>query len=468
MFTFAALPHYSGNTICFYFFNFVWLLLLFTALWKPLNYVYFFATLMLFLGIWMKLILSLLMNFQPTEPVGYWFAYESPLLWDRVLLVSGAAGVGILFAWGIFFLMKTNTALFQTKKESENFKSYPCWYKQHRKLSWLILIVLSISTNVLNVLGSLHMTGLIIRWVLPLHLNTIIIWIMLFVVCLCSAAFTYWDTLISPQSKSSYYWVIVLAVLTSLSTLSRSIFVFWTAPYFLVLFSKFSIGKLLDLMRKNKTILITYCVAFCLSLFLVGSFRAYCYTIAEKNGLLRLQLLENELVETKLLWIHRWIGLEGIMATVAYPGSSKQLLIRGLTEKPKFNDNGIYMHEILKPQIKPSTQGTVFASLPGFVGFLNYSNLLWVVFLGTFLVFTVLNLIEFASASILKNPCFIAQQSLLIAYVCISNLYNPYLGFVNLAECIAVIFLLALINQIYNHKRIFFNQKKPIPSNPLQ
>jgi hypothetical protein len=489
--------HYPGNILYFCFFNAVWLMLLYFVLSRPVHYVYFFSVCMLFLGFFLKGNFHFIFQTNFIEPVGAWSLGQSPLLWDRVLLASSLAPLAILLAgfatqWMQGSLLKSASSPFSPSARIEKNNGVPLWYREHRSLAWGIVAAISISTNVLNVLGVLRVTALPEKWILPFHLNVLIIWLMMVVVCSFLASFVGWDqTWQKDKNSKMYYLIILLALITSITTLSRSVFLFATLPYFLVFMRNYSAKESVKLLFNNKVLVGSYLLAFFLSLILVSGLRLYLYVpqsafvsqpqhlvaapheskipqpthkslsiapVAEQpksfanmlttyRNMPLHQALIDQMRQLQPLLVERWIGMEGVMATTAYPSGGWDLFIQGIRQKPIADDVGIYSTKVLN--LTQTMECLKFASLPGLIGFLDYSHSMSVVFFGAFIAFFVLNLIELIALLYVKNQYFVAQFGLLVAYFCVSGFNIPYLSFVQLVENVMVIFLFLIMEKSY-------------------
>jgi len=82
--------------------------------------------------------------------------------------------------------------------------------------------------------------------------------------------------------------------------------------------------------------------------------------------------------------LERWVGLEGVMAVSAYDEKGTELMVRGITERRTVGPVDMYTSKIaLSPT--PDTNTVMYASPPGVIAFLYYSNSLSVVFAGMFI-----------------------------------------------------------------------------------
>jgi hypothetical protein len=102
------------------------------------------------------------------------------------------------------------------------------------------------------------------------------------------------------------------------------------------------------------------------------------------------QIREGAFKQVVALGVDRWVGLEGLMAVVAYPKKNGELIIDALKEKREIGT--VTQYQKISKSVYQWTDSNIwqFASLPGAVAFLYFSGSLLVVMLGmtafTFLV----------------------------------------------------------------------------------
>lgn len=504
--SFFVIPHLQGSKEIFLMFNFGWLAVLYTALYVSRTYTYFFTSLLLFLGIWLKFVTSTIFNVPLLEPLGYWYGINSPDAWDHVLLVGFIVSVALLSVNISLFLIK-NIVTPQASSRAQRgiqlmllINKVPAWYISNRQVAWNIIIFVSLAMNLINAIGKVYVTGIIPQWILPFHLNLIIVWLLLFFVILSVATFLGWDQFLGIENrKKAYYLLLILAFITSVTSLSRFIFLFWTLPYLvLVIKANSKVKNLWSVILGNKFFILFYCVLLAASLIIVSGLRSYYYstnaystnqiitsipknpTNNTSNSVIQTQNLTSSSLPTttvsleeshtpkflqrilnnkepfyqlKNLMVGRWIGLEAIMATTAYPNSGFKLFWKGLTEKPKHDQIGLYSSEILiKYKHAPNR---IYSSLPGLVGILNYSHSFWIIFFGVFIVILFLSLIEISFYTFLKNDFFNVQLALLLSYFCVSSLNIPYLGMINLLEYVFVVPVLLSLSIFYKYIKKF-------------
>lgn len=440
----SGLNSYQGSFLYYLAFDLSWLLVLFSALCCSQTYVICYIQIMLFLGFWMKLMANLILAAVFVEPTGYWTsAFASPDAWDHVLLISSLAASGVLLANLVLFF-GTNKSL-----QRKNEVNPPQWYLKHSNFIWYFLVFFGITLSVINFVYRISVTGLRPQIVLPFHLNALMVWSMVIVIPLSMATFLGWE-LDPQQKKKRFYWVCFMAFITSLSVLSRAIYIFWTVPYLFLLISDSNFSLRQFSLSGNRRLIFTYFAFAALSLTLVSIIRVHLYT-ANSISIMANSTEKRVSSELKQLIVGRWVGMEALMATTAFPQSNWVFFKRSILEKPSVGDVGCYTREVLTlNKYVNAPPKTMFSSLPGLVGILNYAHSRFLVLFGTFGVCLLLCFIERISFFMLNNKFLLAQQGLILSYWCVSGLNIPYLGFINLLECFFVVLLLKLMNPCYN------------------
>ena len=149
------------------------------------------------------------------------------------------------------------------------------------------------------------------------------------------------------------------------------------------------------------------------------------------------------------LFIERWIGIEPVMATTAYPGKGLKLVTQAILEKPgkTGDDVGFYSRKVIAYDLH-TLQGKYFAALPGLIGILNYANSFLVVFFGVFTIFMLLVWAEKLATRAFSSLYFNAQFGWMLAFICVVNLNIPYLGVVDYIDFLGVVIALYLFDKV--------------------
>lgn len=139
------------------------------------------------------------------------------------------------------------------------------------------------------------------------------------------------------------------------------------------------------------------------------------------------------------LFIDRWIGLEGLMSTVAYEGKGMPLFMLALAERPSVGNDGIYEH--ISASSYRKVPGRTFLTIPGCAAVLHYSGSTLIVFFGIVTLCFGAVLLERFALMATQSPFAMAVIALAAANS-VAQLNHPYALFtlwVQLfAGCVAV------------------------------
>lgn len=113
--------------------------------------------------------------------------------------------------------------------------------------------------------------------------------------------------------------------------------------------------------------------------------------------------------------VDRWIGLEGLMATSAYPDKSIPLLVSAATEKAVIGKASIFQDIALSHYRFMDLSKFIFASLPGPISFFYFSNSLWLVIIGMGALTLLVLASELLVYRFLPNPLLAALWGSIMA-----------------------------------------------------
>lgn len=235
----GELLNYSGAPFVYALFSLVFLLLLMDGLYRRGGVAYTFLVFFLWLGFWLKLVLHLWLHYAYLEPIGYFDG--SPQSWDEALTVSAIAALGVLLAKELL-----GRCTKQGGGESREMNFYaPCWYPAVRLWLWCGVLILIIAIPVSNSLFGFAQVGLLPALILPWPLNGLYAWVMGFGLVALLCTLVYWDHSIGRGWGVGFVGVLLEAFLSSVSALSRALYIFHTLPYLIVLYSRrFSLANI--------------------------------------------------------------------------------------------------------------------------------------------------------------------------------------------------------------------------------
>lgn len=430
---------YPGNLGPFLLFILSFPAMLALGLLRPRSFVYLFFSLFLYLGFWLKFVAHILFGIELLEPVGMFNG--SPEAWDRALVAASAAALGVMVGRG------GHIAWTRGRSSVKREQRVPMWYEPMRVPLWIGTLSLLSLLNLWNVWAAFYQIGVNPRLILPAHLNVVAAWFVNLGFALWIAALVQWELC---GTKSRPLLVLSLPILegivASVSTFSRLVFLLRALPYLVVAWQ----GKITALtMERRQKLMFTALLAFgfVVSIGLVQVGRSIIYFSPSAETMLtggnvttqEVQQVANSAavyipqMMQQLPWliVGRWVGLEGVLAVSSYPATGAQLLMQGVTEKPRLGNTSLYQN-IAHASYK-ETQQFSFLTLPGIAGVLLYSGSALLVGGGLAVVTLLLIGAELVIEAWLPNPFLLSVTAVAMANV-VCQLNFPYLTFVFFIE----------------------------------
>lgn len=462
---------YPGSTLVLLIFSACLSMPLALAFCRPFSLSYFFFAVFVFLGMWPKLVAHLLFSFDFLEPTGS-FARTGEA-WDRALLFASWGGAGIAVA-RILHLWWKRFRMRKPRSEHSNVRGAPGWYPRLSRYLWCGFLLLLVGVCAANDRYAFYQIGVEPRLILPAQLNVLPAWLISIGMALGLAVLVKWEMALRPhRAVLLCVGVLMQAALTSISALSRSIFFLQAAPSLVVLAS----GLWRRGQRKRVFAISALSAAFLVIIAIgVTAYRYHVYpasliagitqsvdatTATEQGGTsdeqtlrsareardeeIRAHLWRETLRQVGVIFIGRWVGLEGMLAVSSYEKPGFDLLARALRENPRAGVAALYQVIAGADYKRHSDQGHyTFLTLPGVMAILSYSGSAACVAVGMLLVTALLLMIEDLLLAATRNEIFAAVGGVSLANV-LAQLAFPYLAFVFVAQllvaagCVAVI-----------------------------
>jgi hypothetical protein len=129
--------------------------------------------------------------------------------------------------------------------------------------------------------------------------------------------------------------------------------------------------------------------------------------------------LWNQFVTTaQILVIDRWTGLEGVMATVAYPNRSRSLFVEAAAQRRTYGTVDVYTRKISGSTFtEENAQKYHFATLAGPIAFLYFSGSMAVVFFGMALIAVLMSAVELLWWWLVRDRLLVAMSGLYLALI---------------------------------------------------
>jgi len=465
----AAATHYPGSVAFLIVFEISFTLMLLLAAPRPRSYAYTFVVVFLFLGFWLKFNLHTLLEYPYQEPVG---AFDGTAAsWDSALVMASLGALGVSLARLVQLAWHRRPQRLGSPQAIEPRQpSVPSWFATCRKAIWLATAAAVIVLNVANLVAAFYAIGVDPRVVLPAHANVVIAWLLKLGLALWIATLVQWEL---QRSGSRAADAVLLAPVgealgTSISALSRGIFLFHVLPYTLVALSRRT-RLLRGLGRRRVAILAAVtAVGFFLSLGAVSLLRVLQYptaapaqnvrTITEprravpaapadrprartgadtatsaSRGDTSSERLDSRRLffvfrELRGLVVERWNGMEGVMAVSSHDRLGPDLLLEAVKENPARAQLSIYQKLANADRVYVRSQGYTFLTLPGIIAILGYSGSPVLMLVGMVLVTGIMLGLEGLIRQILANPFVTSVAGLAMASE-LSQANFPYLLF---------------------------------------
>lgn len=419
---FSAASCYPGKLVIYLIFSVIFLAMLLSVFYGRRTYVYIFLVALLWLGFWLKTTWHLIVGTGFPEPTGQFIG--TPEQWDQTLIAATFGSAAVLCSKIIFQFLGEKSSL----EGLDGVNPRPSIL--NRRWNLLAFIFAACSISFVNFYYEIFVVGLRVGTVLIWPLNALI------TLMLVGTGFAVWIAIIIwnelRASGQILYTGLALAfstiVITS-SALSRGMIVNYIVP---IIFSMFFNAKYLNknYLRKVIALFILLFILIAANFFVTTSVRNEIYFV--KNS----QFISNEvdakfansniLLLSKIkgflnFSIDRWVGIEGLMAVVAYPDVGWKMFKKALVEPAVQKDKALYEAVAPWPADSNSTllrSNVRFASMPGGLGFLYYSGSLCGLFFITTFVILVLQCWEILIFSLTKNPmiCAVIGWSLALMF----------------------------------------------------
>lgn len=400
----VGLSRYIGSPHAFITFSLVSLAFMLDSFYRPASVGYFFMVIFLTLGFWIKHILHLLLGYAYLEPTGLFNG--SPQAWDEVMWVST---VGLLGVWLGKTLFMRFCMLHASTNPINAETPVPSWYLPLRVCLWCLTIVTILGISFVNFSYGIAQAGILPRLALPWPLNGLMAWILGFGMIVWVLTLVGWDHALN-RKWAGVYVVMIEGAVSGISTLSRATYLFHTIPTLLVLTAR----KTLFVNRLNRGFVLVFVLwifYFILNNMVVMGLR-YADTspvYASSNRDINLKSPSDYLIillkKSSLLIVDRWIGLEGVMAVVAYPQKSNNLIERALLERRVKERVDLYTAEIARAGVTQNDmQNFQYATIPGGVAFFYYTGSLFWVLTGMSMLAILLLASERLVLFLTRNP----------------------------------------------------------------
>lgn len=387
-----------------------------------------FLSLLLWLGFWFKFSIQIaFLNSMFPEGIGK-FSHNTKA-YDEVIWVSQVAFLALVFASYIrekFFF--SYVELEQNKEEPQYLITFYVKYKK-KIISTLFFVLLIIVF--INLSFSFFQKGTVPDLILPMGLNNIFKWLLMFGMSSFFTVIIYLEFLIKKKNTNNVLKLSFLEnFLSSISSISRGMIFNSTAIFYgyyrLIEINNFKISK-----KKFIKYFLIICILFMISLLIVSKIRQsndfpighevhnYLPTFEKDKNLID-KPVNNLIVESmnsfilevnQILFLiaGRWVGIDSLMAVQSVEDKGFHLIYESFNEKFNFN-NSFYENKIKNSFYTFENEPKVYTIyVPGIVGYLYYSNSIIFVFTVIVILSFLCALIELLSYKISENNIIFAS-----------------------------------------------------------
>ena len=459
IFFLASLSSYPGSGIIYSLFSLIYAILIFGAILKFRSYSYLFLSVFLWLGLWFKMSVHLILDYPYGEVTGNFYIINGSM--DDVAIVASVGALALIAVY-LFFLRLNIKDPVEISTKS---KKYPVYYKlylNNKNKIFFIFWSMVLVTTASNIFFNIQISGLVPRTILIYPLNALVYWALSIGFVL---TFTFMIGLRyrlegAPPSMLQLLSIGLLTSMTSIAILSRGQYVFIVSAVFVyTLFnykfifhsSKKSVHSKFSLLL----LILSYLVFFYIVIVTVDFLRGYYFDLSLDAGnivaSLSLDKFSTSLTDYSEFYrillqlvVDRWIGLEGIMAVTSYPDKGAALILEALTRTHNIGEIDIYQ-KISNSHYKGMDNFRVsFATIPGIFAFLYYSGSLLVVFFGSFVIGTLMLFFEYFVKRMLK--CSLTSA---IISIYLSNIVSQFGLFpVNIFKSLFILLIFLIFARI--------------------
>lgn len=429
---------YPGSPFVLAVFHFCFLALIALIFPRPRLYVYTFLSGLLFLGFWPKVVAHTIWNIDFVEPVGDFSG--SAQAWDSALLAASAGAAGIMGVRLLYLYFTRHRCL----ALAHALQPAPFWFVRYRRLVWLATLGLILLLNVGNFYFAFYQIGVNPKLILPMRLNIPIAWLINVGFAFWLAALVHWELRAGRRTLAiSLGGPIFEAFLSSVSALSRLSYLLHTVPYWVALWEKWH--ELKDSLKSRVAVLVVlFVIFFALSIYAVFWIRANIYYPVPVDESFTSQLNRTIKRQVPDLVLHRWVGLEGVLAVGAVPDRGKDLLFEAVSTDPKLGVKSLYQRIAKVNFHSENPNEFTFLANSGIVAIFLFSGSLAIVFLGLGFITTLLVGTEICIERLLANDFMRAVAGASVANVVAQTTF-PYLTAVFFLQLwLAIAFLVAL------------------------
>jgi hypothetical protein len=443
VFLFAeALNEYSGKSYIYVLFTASSYALLLFGFRKNAIFFDTFIGIFFWLGFWLKLTVRVAyMDGNFNQAVGGFNGSGEEF--DQALLITSCGFLGLLTA---SFIREKLLFVYPPKITGTSLQGLFIFYKKYRKSILFGFVILIVLIGVSNIYFGFYQRGSIARTILPYGLNGIYTWLLMFGLASFSALVLKFEYL---EAKKTSYLVAVISLveifLSNVSLLSRGMILNGSALIYGMIKSVKRYETKLDIRFFVKCSVI-FIVLFASSVLIVNSIRAVTFSGQSEQN----RIIKTTVNSSSVLFLDRWVGIEGVMAVSSYPERGWGLWQDAWKEGYSENEMSFYDNNLItSPYIKTDKSKHHFISLPGIIAFCFYPGSYLLLFGCLFLSgigASIIELIAYKWGG--QNIILCALLSQVVAFRFASFGYVPAQSYLLFGTILLNIFMIYLANKI--------------------
>ena len=440
--TFYAINNYIGETYILIIFTITSNLLLYFGFRKNAIFFDTFIGVFLWLGFWLKTMVRIIfLDNKFSEGLANFII--SGDVFDKALLISSIGFIALIFASYI----REKLFFSYSHKEGIEKSSIFILYKNHRKKILLTYVILFVFIAWSNIYFGIYQRGELTKIILPFGLNGVYKWLLLFGIASFASLILKYEFALH---KKATYLVPILTLLetsvTNISLLSRGMVLNGSALGFGMI-KDIQVNKIKSNMKFWLITIFSFIILFFISVVLVNNLRHNTNTNMNMNMNMNMNSSVNGV---EILFLDRWVGIEGTLAVVSSDRKGWSLLKEALSEKYDENKTSFYdLNLIDSPYINLDTTKHHYISLPGFIAFFYYANSIPFLFVSIFLLALFAATIEYLAYRLSnKNLIFASLIAQVIAYRYTHFGYVPAQSYLLFGAIFLNIFLIYGLNKI--------------------
>lgn len=450
--TYYGYSSYTGSKVAYLIFTTISHSLLISGFTRRAFFIDLFVGVFFWLGFWFKFtIVIIYYDGIFNEPIGYFV--RGPASYDQALLVASIGMGGFLLAT----LIRKKFLLGHFNNQLNPMNGLESMFKKNKVKILLFFIGLIVFIGVTNLFLGIYQKGTITKTFLPLGLNNLYKWLLLFGLASFSAVILDLEFRVRKKVSLILYSIAMFETFfTSISILSRG----------MVLNSAALIVGLLAIYRnKGKIIgfkslffgILVFLMFFVISQQLVGALRSVKFEKYDNDININkaiLNQIDSRDYFYRNIFIDRWVGIEAVMAVSSHTNLGWDLLKDALDEKYDEEKMSFYDKNILKdksPYINVDKSKHHFLSVPGIIAFFYYPGSYVFLFFMMLSIGVFSSIIEFIGYKLTQNLVLISLISQVIAYRYSNFGYVPLQNYLIFGAIIMNILLVYIGSNLYKH-----------------